>query len=206
MKILIIDDHPLVRKGIVAALSFESSLYEIKEASDSKQALVVLNNYHPDIIIVDINLRDENGLDAIGKLRKQEKEAKFIVLTSSCKKVDFMQAQRMDVDGYVLKGAFVEDIIYAINVVHRGKKFLDPDVLQFVADHRDGRDDLTAREKEVFQYLGKGLSNKEIGTILFISEHTVKKHISSILSKLNIGNRTEAALYCNGMNQMAANI
>lgn len=206
MKVLIIDDHPLVRRGLAAALALENKAYEIREGEDLKQALAVLNSFLPDIIIVDINLKEECGLDIIERFKQRGLDSKIIVLTSSCKKDDFLRAQSLNVEGYVLKGAFVEDIIFAINSVVRGKRFLDPDVIKFISTNNEkGRDDLTSRENEVLICLGKGMSNVEIANELYVSENTVKKHISSILSKLNMHNRTEAALYYSNRNDYVVN-
>lgn len=196
MKLLIIDDHPLVRRGIISALSFEHGECNIMEAADSVQAFQILNDNKFDIIIVDINLNGESGFDLISKIKDKNIQSKVIVLTTSCHKSDFLYAKYLNVDGYVLKGAFVEDIIYAINAVNKGRRFFDSEVLKFLTD-KQCEDSLTVREKEVLINLGKGMTNVEIGEALFISEHTVKKHISSILSKLNMNNRTEAALYIN---------
>lgn len=196
MKILIIDDHPLVRKGVISALTYEHDECNFMEASGSVQAFQILDQEKFDIIIVDINLKEESGFNLIKKIKDKNLQSKIIVLTTSCQKTDFLQAKSLNVDGYVLKGAFVEDIIYAISVVSKGRKFFDSEVLKLLADKKF-TDILTVREEEVLINLGKGMTNVEIGEALFISEHTVKKHISSILSKLNMNNRTEAALYIN---------
>jgi len=196
VKVLVVDDHPLVRKGILSILSSEEGITDIIEASNVKEALDKLSSHNPDIVIVDLRLGKEDGLAVVIKGKNSGCTAKFIILTSSSSKEDFLRAQEAGIDGYILKEAFSEDIIYAFHVVARGKKFFDPDMLQYQIEKTDDNlYELTPREKDVLIELGKGLSNSQIAKRLYISEHTVKKHISSILSKLGLNHRTEAALF-----------
>ncbi len=197
MKLLIVDDHPLVRKGLFSALSLEENIHEIKEASTVNEAIDILSAYNPDIAILDLRLRKENGMDIVIQAKKRGSHTKFLILTSSSKREDFLRAQEIGVDGFILKEAFAEDIIYAIHVVARGKKFFDPDITQCIKSEEDELKVLTPREKDVLYELGKGLNNTQIANSLYISENTVKKHIGSIFSKLGINHRVEAALFVN---------
>lgn len=197
MKILLVDDHPMVRKGLMSILLLEDNVEEIKEASDAAEAMKILNVYNPDIMIVDLRLGKDDGLDVVRKAKEISNTTKYIILTSSSKKDDFIRAQEVGVDGYVLKEAFIEDIIYAFRVVVRGKKFLDPEMLQYAKSNDDEFKDLTPREKDVLSELSKGFSNLQIAERLYISENTVKKHISSIFSKLGLCHRLEAAVFVN---------
>lgn len=196
MKILIIDDHPLVRKGVSSTLSFDENTEKIFEASNVNEAMNLLGKEQPEVAIVDLNLGNEDGLEIVRRAKSRGSNTKFIILTSSIKKEDYMRAEQIGVDGYILKEAFVEDVLYAFRVVLRGKRFIDPEVMKYQINHSEDNSlsDLTPREKDVLKELGKGLSNVEIGKRLYISEHTVKKHVSNILSKLELTHRTQAAL------------
>lgn len=196
MKLLVVDDHPMVRKGLVLTLSFEENIEEVKEASCIKEALQSIREDRPDISIVDLRLGDEDGLDVVQKAKEEGLYTKFLILTSSVKKEDFKRAQELDVDGYILKEAFAEDILYAFHVVQRGKKFYDPEIMRYEDNKKENNQlqQLTQREKDVLLELSNGKSNVEIANTLFISEHTVKKHVSNILLKLQLTHRTQAAL------------
>jgi len=199
MNILIVDDHPLVRKGISSALSFEDDIETILEASSVDEAIKLINWKKPTIAIVDLNLGKEDGLEIIRRTKNKEINTKFLILTSSIKKDDFRRSEEAGVDGYILKEAFAEDILYAIHVLLRGKKFIDPEIIKYQVENTcdECLAELSPREYDVLIELGKGLSNIEIAKILYISENTVKKHVSSILLKLNLSHRTQAALLLN---------
>ena len=196
MKILIVDDHPMVRKGISAILSMEGNIDIIKEASNAEEAIECILKDKPEVAIVDLRLGKDDGLDVVMNANKEGVETKFIILTSSVQKEDFTRALACGVEGYILKEALAEDILYALHIVIRGKKYYHPDIVQY-DEKQDGEnelDQLTHREKDVLVELGNGKSNVEIADALFISEHTVKKHVSNILLKLQLSHRTQAAL------------
>ena len=188
MRVLIVVDHPLVRMGISTALSFEENIEEVIEASNVAEALRKLSQQRIEIALIDLNLGKEQGLDIILKARRRGFLTKFIILTSSLRREDFERAREIGVDGYILKEAFPEDILYALSVVSRGKNYIDPELLSYKmkGTMQSGLDELTQRERDVLMELGKGLSNSQIAQRLHISENTVKKHVSNILSKLEL--------------------
>lgn len=197
MKLVIVDDHPLVRKGLTSVLSLEADIEIVGEADDVEAAKKIIVQTNPDVVLIDLKLGSQSGLDIIKKVDRYK--FKFVVLTSSADQVDFKKAEEIGVDGYVLKEALPEEIVYAIRLVYKGRKFYDPGIMELVI--KDSNDDpisnLTPREKDVLIALGQGLSNSEIAKKLYITEYTVKKHVSQILSKLNLNDRTHAALYAN---------
>lgn len=195
MNVLIVDDHPLVRQGLSSALSFEKDIETIHEASTLDEAMKRIDLEQPEIAIIDLYLGREDGLKIVDWARNKNSLTKFLVFTSSSKKEDFFRSKQLGVDGYLLKQAYPEDLIYALHVIARGKKYFDLELAESRQDRH--ADVMTKREKDVLEELGKGYSNQQIAQKLNISEHTVKKHISSILGKLNLNHRTEAALYIN---------
>lgn len=206
MKLIIIDDHPLVRKGLLSMLSDERNINEVIEAQNISEALKAIERKKPDIAVVDLKLGGEDGLEAVVKGKRISPNTKFIILSAYVSKEEFMKAEKIGLDGYILKDAFTEDIIYAINLVARGKKYYDSGIIKYkdygVNDNLLNQ--LTDREKDVLRELANGYSNEEIAKRLFISENTVKKHVSSILFKLNLNHRTQAAVLVN--NSLSFNI
>lgn len=199
MKILVVDDHPLVREGLLAILSTESSISTIEQAGNSREAIKRILSSNPNLVLLDLRLGKECGLDMIPKVRDKGSNCKFVVLTCSSDQYDFKRAESLGVDGYILKTAYPEEILLGIKLVSRGRKYYDPSILEIVLrqQNKGPIEELTARERDVLRELGKGKSNKEIGKQLFITEYTVKKHVSQILAKLDVSDRTQAALYAN---------
>nr|WP_307990824.1 response regulator transcription factor [uncultured Niameybacter sp.] len=195
MCILIVDDHPLVRRGIIDILHMTNATEHICEAGTTKEALEILIKEKPEITLVDINLGHDNGFNLLEQAKERQIKSRFVMLSSSSSPYDLKKAKQMEVAGYILKDAFIEDIVYAIGSVRRGNKFFSQQLQEI--DQENKLDVLTAREKEVFEMLRTGANNIEIGKQLFITEGTVKKHVSNILSKLGLSNRVELMVYAN---------
>jgi len=204
MQIVIVDDHPLVRKGLASILSIDGAMKVLGEAANRKEALTLFQKTKPDLAIVDLRLANESGLELITEAKQLGITCKFVVLTSSTDEQDFKQAKEIGVDGYILKEALPEELIHALGIIGRGRKYYDPGVFDLVSKlsespfEEDGHiEQLTPKEKEVLLELGMGLSNKQISQALYITEYTVKKHVSQVLAKLDLADRTNAALYAN---------
>ena len=201
MKIVIVDDHPLVRRGLASVISMQPNVKFAGEATNGQEALLVIEETQPDLVLIDLKLADESGLDVIKKARARGIVSKFILLTSSASREDFLKAEEVLVDGYVLKEALPEELLFAIQLVHKGRKYYDPGLMEdkMRMSESSPTDELTPKEKEVLIELGQGACNREIASRLFISEFTVKKHVSQILAKLQVADRTQAALYANAV-------
>ncbi|UJF36487.1 response regulator transcription factor [Paenibacillus hexagrammi] len=200
MNMIILDDHPLVRQGIRMVVAAGHNLNIIGEASSANDALQLLDTTKPELVLVDLNLGNDNGLDFIQEARRMGHLCKYMILTSSITRGELQLAQSLQVEGICLKEALPEDLLYAVEVVARGRKYYDPVFMDTImeqgpANMETDLSDLTPKELEVLLTLGKGRSNKEIATELYITEFTVKKHVSQILAKLHLADRTQAALY-----------
>lgn len=196
LKIIVVDDHPLVLKGLTTVLSTEEGVGVIAQANNGKDACKLAIDMQPDMVIVDIRLGKEHGLDLVEQIRAMGVNCMFVVLTSSPSLEDFIRANELAVHGYISKVASPEEFLSAVRVIKKGRKYFDAELVEAVMSNRGGNLllELTAREREVLHCLGKGLSNREISQKLFVTEHTVKKHVSQILAKLGVVDRTQAAL------------
>lgn len=203
MRVLVMNDHPFIRKGMVGLLESDAVFEWIVEATSFEIGLSVLREEQMDIVIVDVTIGKNCGYEFIRQAKKVASASKFVIFTSSMKQDDFIQAKEMEIDGYILKNVLPEEFVHALKVVHKGRKYYDPDVVEltytFSVPTQSSMHQLTAKEKEVLVELGKGKSNKDIASELFISEFTVKKHVSQILSKLELTDRTQAALHANAL-------
>ena len=196
--VLVLDDHPIARQGLESVIKLHRPDEETVQAGTVKEAVDLTKEKSIDSVFVDLNLHNESGFDFLEWIQSQNKNIKTFVITSSSSESDFVKAKNMGIDAYILKDAFIDDIMYSLRVVDRGGKFYSSDLMANVGNtsEDDKRiDTLTRRELEVALLLREGYSNAKIANNLSISEGTVKKHISNIFSKLEIYNRTEALVF-----------
>lgn len=165
-------------------------------AADVAEAMLVLETTQPELALIDLRLKNESGLEIVRQAREKGIDCKYIILTSSANREDFREANEEGVNGYLLKVALPEEILAAVQIVGRGRKYYDPGITELMLkpEDLDPVEQLTMREREVLVLLGEGLSNKDIAKNLFVTEHTVKKHVSQILAKLELTGRIQAAL------------
>ncbi|MBV9224453.1 MAG: response regulator transcription factor [Acidobacteriaceae bacterium] len=192
IRILVVEDHHVVRQGLVALIKTVEDMQVVGEACDGKQAVELFRQQQPDVTIMDLRLPHMTGVEAITAIRRDFPSARIIVLTTYDGDEDIYRALQAGARGYLLKDMSGDDLMDAIRTVHAGRSRIPPAVAQRLAD-RLGGPDLTGRELEVLKLIVSGKSNKEIGRDLFISEATVKTHINSLLSKLGVSDRTQAA-------------
>jgi DNA-binding NarL/FixJ family response regulator len=192
IRILVVEDHHVVRQGLVALLKSVPDMTVVAEASDGQQGVDLFRQHKPDITIMDLRLPVLTGVEAITQIRREFPQARVIVLTTFDGDEDIYRALQAGARGYLLKDMFGDELMDAIRTVHAGKSRIPPAVAQRLAD-RMGGPSLTGRELEVLKNIVAGKSNKEIGRDLSISEATVKTHINSLLSKLGVTDRTQAA-------------
>lgn len=196
--ILVLDDHPIARQGLESIIRMYKPEEEIIQAGTVREAIEFAEKNAVEMAFVDINLGQESGFDFLQWMEEQSLHAKVFMITSSSDENDFLHAKDFGVDAYLLKDAFIDDIMYGLKVVERGGKFYSADLIENmgnISEEEKLLDSLTKREKEVLYFLNQGYSNAKIGENLFVSEGTVKKHISNILGKLGLENRVEAVLF-----------
>ena len=192
IRILVVEDHPIVRQGLVALLSVVDGVEVVAQAADGAEAIDLFAKHHPDITLVDLRLPKMGGVEVIQNVRGKYPQARFIVLTTYDGDEDIYRALQAGARAYLLKGMSVELLVSTIRSVHAGKSIIPPAIAQKLAE-RMATEQLTQREQDVLEQIVRGKSNKEIGAILDISEATVKTHINNLLGKLGVEDRTQAA-------------
>ncbi|MDP2572210.1 response regulator [Vibrio penaeicida] len=195
--VLIVDDHPLMRKGIAQLLSFEDEFSVVGEASNGSDALAIALKVQPDLILLDLNMKGMSGLDTLKALRSEDIEARIVVLTVSDSPNDIDVMVKAGADGYLLKDTEPDDLIALIKESMSGSQIYSEEVRKYLIERGDKpsvMDLLTDREQQILQEVAKGFRNKQIADSLFISESTVKVHMKSLLKKLEVSSRTAATI------------
>jgi two-component system, NarL family, response regulator len=191
ISLLVVDDHPVLRQGLAALLANEHDMYLIGEASTGREAVEQFRLLRPDVTLLDVQMPEMNGIEAIQAIRAEFPSARVVVLTTYAGDVLAQRALKAGAQGYVLKGLLRKELIDTIRAVHSGLKRINADVATQIAHHA-ADDALSNREVEVLRLVAVGNSNKRIGAQLSISEETVKGHVRSILEKLGARDRTHA--------------
>ncbi|MEH7455715.1 MULTISPECIES: response regulator transcription factor [unclassified Bacillus (in: firmicutes)] len=206
IKVLLVDDHTVVLKGLAFFLSTQEDLELVGEANNGKEALTKVGETQPDVVLMDLYMPEMDGIEATTYIKKKYPHVTVLVLTSFSDQAHVLPALKAGASGYILKDVEPDQLVEAIRSAYKGNIQLHPDIANALLSQTLPQEEkvetsnihidvLTARENEVLQLLAKGMSNKEIASVLVITEKTVKAHVSSILSKLNLSDRTQAALY-----------
>ena len=191
IKIVTVDDHPILREGIASIIHGEKDMIVVGEASNGREAVEIFRSQRPDVTLMDLQMPDLNGIDAITTIRREYPQARIIVLTTYEGDVLARRALRAGATGYILKDMIRTELLEAIRMVHVGKRYIPQKIAAELAEHY-AEDDLTDREIEILREVARGTSNKIIASHLSISEATVKAHMQNILLKLGASDRTHA--------------
>ena len=192
IRVVVVEDHHVVRQGLVALLNVVEGLEVVGEAADGVEAIAQIRKHLPDITLIDLRLPRLSGVEVIQRIRMENPQSRFIVLTTYDGDEDIYRALQAGARAYLLKGMTSDELISTIRTVHAGKSHIPHAIAQRLAE-RMGTEELTPRESDVLEQIVHGKSNKEIATELDISEATVKTHINSLLGKLGVTDRTQAA-------------
>ncbi len=193
IRILSVDDHPVVRQGIAGLIGIQTDMLLVSEACNGREAIQQFRIHHPDVTLMDLQMPEMNGLDALIALRNEFPDAKVVVLTTYAGDVQILRALKAGAQAYLLKNTLHKELIDTIRAVHAGKKSLSPEISYEIAEHSTD-DALTPAEILVLRLIVAGNANKQIADQLSISEETVKSRVKCILSKLGANDRTHAAM------------
>ncbi len=202
IKVMLADDHVLMREGIRHLLEFDGTIEVIQEAGDGEECLNKLEENVPDVLLLDINMSKMNGIEVLEEIKKRKINVKVLMLTVHNEVEYLLKSVDMGVDGYIMKDSESTELKRAINTVLSGETYIQPSLVPALNNRLISRDmdkdkieSLTKRELEVLIQVANGMFNKEIATALNISERTVKNHISNIFKKINVSDRTQAAVF-----------
>jgi RNA polymerase sigma factor (sigma-70 family) len=192
IRILLVDDHIVMRMGLVTATNGEPDMQVVAEAENGVEAIAAYRQHLPDVVVLDLRMPKQNGIETIQQLREEFRDARVLIFSNYASGDEVFQAFSAGAAGFVIKEMALERLLEAIRVIHNGEQYLPPEI----STRMNGRvlSQLSPRESEVLRLVAKGLSNKEIGAALEVSEGTVKLHVKSILSKLQVSDRTQAII------------
>jgi DNA-binding NarL/FixJ family response regulator len=193
IRILVVDDHPVVRAGVETLVAGQADITVVAQATNGREAIQQFRSHHPDVTLMDIQMPEMNGLDALIAIRNESPEARIIMLTTYTGDAQVLRAIKAGAQGYLLKSALHRELLETIRGVHAGRKALSAEVSYEVAEHATD-DALTPAEVRVLQLIARGNANKEIAEQLSVGEETVKGQVRNILSKLGAKDRTQAAM------------
>jgi DNA-binding NarL/FixJ family response regulator len=193
IRVLTVDDHPLMMAGIAGEINAQPDMRVVAEATDGSEAIARFREHRPDVALMDIRMPNVNGLDAVSAIMSEFPTARIVILTTVGGDVQALRAFKAGAAGYLLKNMLRKELIDTIRLVHAGKRRIPPEIAKELAEHSMD-DALTTREIDVLRGVARGNSNGGIGSELSISEHTVKNHVKSILSKLRAADRTHAVM------------
>lgn len=191
IRILIVDDHPVVQAGLTSMLATHAEVEVIGSASNGKEALAMVKQLVPDVLLLDLRMSGMSGIDVLHALRQAKATARAIILTSFETDENIYRAFQEGAQGYLLKDTSQTQMLEAIAAVHAGRRYIPHEIATRLAE-RMMRSSLTARESDILEMLAKGLTNKQIASALTISDNTVRNHVNSIMEKLEVSDRTEA--------------
>ena len=202
IKVMLVDDHMLMREGIRQLLEFDGTIQVIAEASDGEECISKLVEVQPEVLLLDINMPKKNGIEVLEEIKNRNINVKVLILTVHNEIEYLLKAVDIGVDGYILKDSESSELKKAINVLVQGENYIQPSLIPALNSRlvsrdqdKDKLDNLTRRELEVLIQVANGMFNKEIATSLNISERTVKNHISNIFKKIDVNDRTQAAVF-----------
>jgi DNA-binding NarL/FixJ family response regulator len=191
IRVLTVDDHALLRDGIAALVGNQSDMQLVAEACNGREAIELFRQHHPDVTLMDLQMPEMGGIDALSAIRGEFPEARIIVLTTYAGDVQIFRALKAGARAFLLKGLLRKELLDTIRAVHAGQKRLPPEIAAEVAEHATD-DNLTPREIDVLRLIAGGNANKEIAAQLSLTEETVKGHVKNILAKLDANDRTHA--------------
>jgi DNA-binding NarL/FixJ family response regulator len=203
IRVLLVDDHAVVRTGLRTFFDLQDDIEVVGEASDGSEGVAMARRLEPDVVLMDLLMPNMDGITAISRIKAERTETEIVTMTSFIEEEKVTSALEAGASGYVLKDAEAEEVAAAVRAAYAGEVHLDPAVARLLAQRMRTKkspdeelvEPLTDREKDVLRLLGQGMSNKEIGTALFITERTARTYVSNILGKLGLQSRTQAALY-----------